>query len=105
MDNIKIVLSGILAIYLIVINMATFYMYGLDKRNAKAGKNRIRGNSVRKRIPERVLLAAAALGGAAGAFIGMRVYHHKTKKSKFYITVPILLIIQCIALLFILANI
>ncbi|MGN0394398.1 MAG: DUF1294 domain-containing protein [Coprococcus sp.] len=104
MDNVKIILSGIFAIYLILINMVAFYMYGVDKRNARAGRNRAKGNSARKRIPERVLLTVAALGGAAGSLIGMRVYRHKTKKSKFYITIPVLLVMQCILLMFIIAG-
>ena len=48
----------------------------------------------RRRIPEATLLTLAALGGAGGALLGMVLAHHKTRKPKFYITVPLLLALQ-----------
>lgn len=104
MKNIAIIFCGIFAIYLIFINMVAFYMFGLDKRKAKAGRAAGSGRSVKKRIPERVLLGVAAAGGAAGSYIGMRVYRHKTTKKKFYLGVPTLLILQCLLVMFLLAR-
>lgn len=104
MKNIAIILCGIFAIYLILINIVAFYMFGLDKRKAKAGRSAKSGHSAKKRISERMLLGVAAVGGAAGSYIGMRVYRHKTTKKKFYLGVPTLLILQCLFVMFILAR-
>ena len=78
-------------IYLCAINMITFLMYGVDKQKAK--KNRFR-------IPERTLILGAVLGGSIGAFLGMRVFHHKTKKAKFYIGIPVIFLAQVAAVIY-----
>lgn len=72
-------------IYLAIVNIAALSLYGLDKRYAQ---------KKRWRIPEATLIAVALLYGALGAFLGMRIFRHKTKHKKFTITVPILLILQ-----------
>ena len=72
----------ILVYYLIMINLTAFVLYGIDKRKAINHS---------RRISEATLIMVAAIGGALGAFAGMLVFHHKTKKKKFQITVPILL--------------
>ncbi len=74
----------ILVIYLGVINILAFICYGLDKKRAKNGQ---------WRISEAHLLALAALGGALGALLGMLVFHHKTRKRKFTVTVPLFLVL------------
>ena len=73
----------LLILYLAAVNLLAFFLYGLDKRKAK---------KERWRIPERTLLGVAALGGALGAFAGMRVFRHKTRKPAFRFGVPLLLI-------------
>jgi uncharacterized membrane protein YsdA (DUF1294 family) len=77
----------ILAIYLLLINVIAFGMMASDKRRARA-----RGR--RRRIPEKNLFLAAALGGALGAWIGMRVCRHKTKHASFVVGIPALLILN-----------
>ena len=72
----------ILVYYLILINAAAFTLYGLDKSFAVKHK---------WRIPEATLILVACLGGAPGAGLGMLVFHHKTKKKKFRVTIPILI--------------
>ena len=67
-----------------VINLFVFGLYGDDKRRAKSGQ---------WRIPERVLLFAA-LFGAPGALLGMLFFHHKTRKPKFAVGVPAILIAE-----------
>ena len=75
----------IVLIYLAVINVATFFTFGIDKWKAKKSLWRIR---------ETALLILAVLGGSIGAWIGMNVWHHKTQKKKFRYGVPAIIIIQ-----------
>ena len=71
-------------------NLLALILYGSDKQRARKHK---------RRIPERVLLAAAALGGALGALAGMLIFHHKTRKPTFRIWVPSLLAAHLVLLL------
>ena len=71
--------------YLLVINTATFIIYGIDKYKAKKAK---------WRISEATLLTMAAVGGSIGAWLGMKAWHHKTQHRKFKYGVPIILLIQ-----------
>lgn len=77
-------------IYLIVINVATFITYGIDKYKARRAMWRVR---------EASLLILAVLGGSVGAWLGMKVWHHKTQHLKFKYGVPFILFAQ-IALAF-----
>ena len=72
-------------IYLAVINVVTFFMYGIDKWKAKKSKMRIR---------ETALLGLAVLGGSIGAWLGMKVWHHKTQHKKFNYGVTAIIIVQ-----------
>jgi len=78
-------LLHIVFIYLVSINVVTFFMYGIDKWKAKKSKWRIR---------ETALLGLAVLGGSIGAWLGMKVWHHKTQHKKFRYGVPVIIIIQ-----------
>ena len=78
-------LLHIALIYLAVINVVTFFMYGIDKWKAKKSKWRIR---------EAALLGLAVLGGSIGAWLGMKVWHHKTQHKKFKYGVPAIIIVQ-----------
>lgn len=73
--------------YLVIINVATFLTYGLDKWKAKRSKWRIR---------EAALLMLAVLGGSIGAWLGMKVLHHKTQHKKFKYGIPAIIIVQAI---------
>ena len=72
-------------IYLAVTNVVTFFMYGVDKWKAKMSKWRIR---------ETALLGLAVFGGSIGAWLGMKVWHHKTQHKKFKYGVPAIIIVQ-----------
>lgn len=80
-------LPNALKYYLVIVNILAFIMYGLDKQKA-----------VRKqwRIPEAQLLGIAVIGGSIGAILGMQFFHHKTRKWKFKIGVPVFLALQLI---------
>lgn len=77
-------------IYLILINIIAFLTMFLDKRKAKYGK---------WRIPEQTLLILALIGGSIGSIIGMYTFRHKTKKLRFSIGFPVILILQIILLI------
>ena len=73
--------------YLIVINVVTFLVYGIDKWKAKQGS---------WRISEATLLMLAVIGGSIGALLGMKVWRHMTQHKKFKYGLPLILIIQII---------
>lgn len=77
--------AGWLAVYLAAINLATFIVYGADKRRARKGK---------WRVPEKTLFLLPLLGGSAGALLGMRVFHHKTRHWYFVWGIPTILLAQ-----------
>lgn len=83
--------TDFLYLYVAAVNVVTFFIYGLDKNKAKAG---------RWRIPEANLIFLAVIGGSVGALAGMRFFHHKTRKPKFYIGIPAILLIQIILIYF-----
>ncbi len=85
------VLQTVLCSYLICINMITIIIYGIDKRNAVHGKWRIRVST---------LLGLAAVGGSPGALLAMHLFHHKTRKKKFTIGIPLMLVAQIVILFF-----
>lgn len=78
-------------IYLIAVNLIAFALYGIDKFKAKRNL---------WRISEAVLLGAAAVGGSVGAFVGMRLFHHKTRHPQFYIGIPVIFVLQVLLTLF-----
>ena len=77
-------------IYFILINVVTFFLFGVDKWKAKKG---------RWRISEATLLIFAVIGGSIGAWLGMKTWHHKTMHKKFKYGIPLILLVQ-IALLY-----
>ena len=62
--------------YVIVVNIISFVLYGIDKYKAKNNKYR---------IEEETLFTISFLGGCIGSIMGMKVFHHKTKKKVFWI--------------------
>lgn len=83
---------GLLAIWLVLINVLTFLIFGLDKWKAKRKEK----NEKVRRVPEKTLLLLSALGGSAGALLAMRVFHHKTLHRAFRLGVPLILALQVI---------
>ena len=83
-------MAKVLLYYLMVINIVTFLVYGIDKIKAKQGS---------WRISEATLLIFAVIGGSIGALLGMQVWHHKTMHKKFKYGLPLILLGQ-IALIY-----
>lgn len=77
--------------YLILINIIGFILILVDK--IKACKNKWR-------IKENTLLFISIIGGSIGGLISMLIFHHKTKKNKFIIFIPLLILIQIIIYLY-----
>ena len=84
-----------LLIYLLTINALGFWIMLDDKQRAR---------KKRWRIPEATLLTVAILGGSAGCFLGMRLCRHKTRKPKFSVGIPVILLAQVLFLGWLILN-
>ena len=80
----------LLTVYAMV-NVIAFTLYGIDKRRAKKNLWRIR---------ERTLLLATGLFGGVGAWLGMKVFRHKTQHMVFKVLVPVMAIAQMLLMSF-----
>ena len=78
--------------YLAAMNLLGFFFMGLDKWKAKKRA---------WRIPEATLLLVSALGGAAGALIGMHLFRHKTRHWYFLYGIPAMLVVHILLGIFI----
>lgn len=83
---------ALLLLYLLLINLVTFLVFGLDKWKAKRKEKK---DSVR-RVPEKTLFLLSALGGSVGALLGMKVFHHKTLHKSFRFGIPAILVLQIV---------
>ena len=73
-ELIKMTRTSLILRYILLINLFTFIVRGIDKYKATAQK---------RRISEKNLLIFTALGGWIGAILGMQAFRHKTIKGKF----------------------
>lgn len=78
-------------IYLVAINLIGFLAMLIDKQKAKRGT---------WRIPEKTLFILTALGGGIGTIAGMYLFRHKTKKLKFVVGFPVILITEIAFVIF-----
>ncbi len=76
--------------YLVIVNLIAFFSMGRDKKKARRGE---------WRTPESVLFLQAIIGGSIGSNLGMFVFHHKTRKAKFRIGMPAILLVQLLLVL------
>ena len=81
---------ALLGCYLLVMNLVTFLVFGLDKWKAK----RKAKNEAVRRVPEKTLFLLSILGGSLGALLGMKAFHHKTLHKTFRFGIPAILILQ-----------
>ncbi len=79
--------------YLLIINAVGFLLMLADKYKAR---------KKRWRIPEATLMGVAAIGGSVGSLIGMYAVRHKTRHLKFTVGIPIILVLQIVAAIFLL---
>ena len=77
--------------YFITVNVLGLVLFGIDKWKAKHDK---------WRISEATLLSLTAIGGSIGAWVGMKVWHHKTMHKKFKYGIPLVMVLQFVLLLF-----
>lgn len=80
-------LTKIILYYIVLINVGCLVIFAIDKHLS------IKNN---ERIPESTLILLSALGGALGGLCAMYLFRHKTKKSKFYILLPLFLVLHVI---------
>lgn len=83
-------------LYLIIINVIGFMAMWIDKKKAQSGS---------WRIPEKTLFTITLLGGGIGTILGMYTFRHKTKKLKFTIGFPVILISEIILLVMFLLGV
>lgn len=84
-----------ITVYLLSINIIGLLIMYIDKRRAKYG---------RWRIPEKTLFIVTLLGGSIGTILGMYLFRHKTRKLKFTLLFPAILISEIIIIAYFLIN-
>lgn len=75
----------LILLYIGLVNVLAFILYGIDKLKAQKSK---------WRVPESTLIGIAIIGGSIGAWSGMKVWHHKTLHKKFKYGIPLILVAQ-----------
>ena len=78
-------MENLLLVYLLIINIISFICMFIDKQRAIKHK---------WRISEYTLISLATVGGSFGILSGMYTFRHKTKKAKFKIGIPFIILIQ-----------
>ena len=80
-------LTKIIIYYFILVNIGNFVLFAIDKHLSVKNK---------ERIPESTLILLSAMGGALGGLCAMYIFRHKTKHAKFYISLPLFLVLHII---------
>ncbi len=81
----------IIAVYILIMSLISFFSMLIDKKKAEKHK---------WRIPEKVLFAFVILGGGLGGVLGMHVFRHKTKHWYFAIGFPLITVVEYAALVY-----
>ena len=87
-------MTKLILLYLLIVNAVAFLLMLADKQKAKKKL---------WRIPESTLLLSAAIGGSIGSLAGMYTFRHKTKHLKFTLGVPVILLLQIAAVIYLLS--
>jgi len=80
-----------LLLYLVVINITTFFFFGLDKLKSQFNS---------RRISEKGLWFLSFIGGSGGGLLGMHFFRHKTKKTSFQLGIAIIILLQITLIFF-----
>ncbi|PJA47233.1 DUF1294 domain-containing protein [Candidatus Uhrbacteria bacterium CG_4_9_14_3_um_filter_36_7] len=75
----------------IALNIASFLLFGFDK---------IQSISSDWRVPENILYFVTFLGGSIGSILGMFIFRHKTRKTRFQLVIALLVFIHLFSLKF-----
>lgn len=82
-------------IYLLIMNVVNFILMCYDKNEAKKHE---------WRISEKTFFIISLIGGSIGGLLGMKVFHHKTKKWYFKYGFLVILLMQICLTVFILQR-
>ncbi len=82
----------IILLYLAIVSLVSVIVTVFDKLRAK---------SHGWRVPEKTLLFLSIFGGSIAMLLTMNIVHHKTNKPKFMIGIPLIIVLQCLAVYFI----
>ena len=77
-------------IFVLVMSVITFIVFGVDKWKARNDK---------WRTPESTLFLLAIFGGSIGALVGMQIFRHKTQHWSFRLGIPLILMLQAAVLI------
>lgn len=80
----------LIALYLLLVNLAAYALFAHDKRAAERGAWRVSEDS---------LLFISAIGGSAGAFAAQRRYRHKTRKQPFQSLFRTVVVLQAVGVM------
>lgn len=81
-------------LYLIIVNLVTFFTFGIDKMKSR--------NKKKRRLSEKSLWILSLIGGSLGALAGMSYFRHKTQKISFQAGMAIILMVQILLIIFLL---
>ena len=81
---------------IVLLNLITFVVYGIDKLKARKNK---------WRIPDSTLMLLAIIGGSIGALLGIKVWHHKTLHRKFRYGIPMIILAETALVIYFTVNI
>ena len=84
-----------LVLYLALISLFTAVITAADKIKAKKGAFR---------VPESTLIILALLGGSVAEYAVMRLIRHKTLHKKFMLGLPLIIILQLIAIILVYSH-
>ena len=76
-------------VYILAISLVAIGITVWDKHTAKAGF---------RRVPEATLLWIAFFGGSAAMLGTMTLIRHKTRKAKFMVGIPLIMVLQVLAI-------
>lgn len=82
---------GKILLYFLIVNVIGFFAMGIDKWKAKNNA---------WRIPENTLFVITALGGGIGTIAGMYTFRHKTKKARFTLGLPAILVLEIVLIVY-----